>query len=80
MFPHGCHLLPDSISEAMDFDETKTRRPDPRRERGDLRGREGQPSFWHALGTITLSACSPPLRKLAACQREVSQQDPASDC
>jgi hypothetical protein len=28
VFPHGCHLLPDSIAEAMDYDEkTKTRRP-----------------------------------------------------
>ena len=28
VFPHGCHLLPDSITEAMDYDEkTKTRRP-----------------------------------------------------
>jgi hypothetical protein len=28
VFPHGCHLLPDSISEAMDYDEkSKTRRP-----------------------------------------------------
>jgi hypothetical protein len=28
VFPHGCHLLPDSIAEAIDYDEkTKTRRP-----------------------------------------------------
>jgi hypothetical protein len=28
VFPAGCHLLPDSIAEAMDYDEkTKTRRP-----------------------------------------------------
>ena len=28
VFPSGCHLLPDSIAEAMDYDEkTKTRRP-----------------------------------------------------
>jgi hypothetical protein len=28
VFPHGCHLLPESIAEAMDYDEaTKTRRP-----------------------------------------------------
>jgi hypothetical protein len=28
VFPNGCHLLPDSIAEAMDYDEkTKTRRP-----------------------------------------------------
>jgi hypothetical protein len=28
VFPHGCHLLPDSITEAMDYDEkTKQRRP-----------------------------------------------------
>jgi len=28
VFPFGCHLLPDSIAEAMDYDEkTKTRRP-----------------------------------------------------
>jgi hypothetical protein len=28
VFSHGCHLLPDSITEAMDYDEkTKTRRP-----------------------------------------------------
>ena len=28
VFPHGAHLLPDSIAEAMDYDErTKTRRP-----------------------------------------------------
>jgi hypothetical protein len=28
VFPHGCHLLPDSIAEAVDYDEkTKTRRP-----------------------------------------------------
>jgi hypothetical protein len=27
-FPYGCHLLPESIAEAMDYDEkTKTRRP-----------------------------------------------------
>lgn len=27
-FPYGCHLLPDSIAEAMEYDEqTKTRRP-----------------------------------------------------
>ncbi len=28
VFPHGCHLMPDSISEAQDYDEqTRTRRP-----------------------------------------------------
>jgi hypothetical protein len=28
VFPHGCHLMPDSISEAQDYDEnTKTRSP-----------------------------------------------------
>jgi hypothetical protein len=28
VFPYGCHLLPDSIAEAMDYDErTKQRRP-----------------------------------------------------
>jgi hypothetical protein len=28
VFPHGCHLLPDSITEAVDYDvATKTRRP-----------------------------------------------------
>jgi hypothetical protein len=28
VFPGGCHLLPDSITEAIDYDEkTKTRRP-----------------------------------------------------
>ena len=21
VFPHGCHLVPDSITEAMDYDE-----------------------------------------------------------
>jgi hypothetical protein len=27
-FPHGCHLVPDSITEAMDYDEkTKARTP-----------------------------------------------------
>lgn len=28
VFPHGCHLVPDSITEAMDWDE-KTRRRTP---------------------------------------------------
>src|ERR1022692_187834 len=28
VFPHGCHLLPDSITEAMDYDE-KTKRRTP---------------------------------------------------
>jgi hypothetical protein len=28
VFPHGCHLVPDSISEAIDYDEeTKRRSP-----------------------------------------------------
>lgn len=28
VFPHGCHLVPDSISEAMDYDaETRRRSP-----------------------------------------------------
>ncbi len=28
VFPHGCHLMPDSITEAQDYDEqTRTRRP-----------------------------------------------------
>src|SRR5438046_2184469 len=28
VFPHGCHLMPDSITEAQDYDEkTKTRSP-----------------------------------------------------
>jgi hypothetical protein len=28
VFPHGCHLMPESISEAQDYDEnTKTRSP-----------------------------------------------------
>jgi hypothetical protein len=28
VFPHGCHLMPDSIAEAIDYDEkTKTRSP-----------------------------------------------------
>ena len=28
VFPHGCHLMPDSITEAQDYDEkTKTRTP-----------------------------------------------------
>ena len=28
VFPHGCHLVPDSISEAQDYDErTKRRTP-----------------------------------------------------
>jgi hypothetical protein len=28
VFPFGCHLLPDSIAEAVEYDErTKTRRP-----------------------------------------------------
>jgi hypothetical protein len=28
VFPHGCHLMPDSISEAIDYDEeTKRRSP-----------------------------------------------------
>ena len=28
VFPNGCHLMPESISEAQDYDErTKTRRP-----------------------------------------------------
>ena len=28
MFPHGCHLMPDSITEAQDYDEkTRTRTP-----------------------------------------------------
>ena len=28
VFPHGCHLMPDSIAEAQDYDEkTKTRSP-----------------------------------------------------
>jgi hypothetical protein len=26
MFPHGCHLVPDSISEAIDYDEVTKRR------------------------------------------------------
>jgi hypothetical protein len=28
VFPHGCHLMPDSISEAQDYDE-KTKRRTP---------------------------------------------------
>ena len=28
VFPHGCHLMPDSITEAQDYDEkTRTRSP-----------------------------------------------------
>jgi hypothetical protein len=28
VFPHGCHLMPDSITEAQDYDEkTRTRTP-----------------------------------------------------
>jgi hypothetical protein len=28
VFPHGCHLMPESISEAQDYDEkTRTRTP-----------------------------------------------------
>jgi hypothetical protein len=28
IFPHGCHLMPDSITEAIDYDEqTRTRTP-----------------------------------------------------
>ncbi len=28
VFPHGCHLMPESITEAQDYDEqTRTRRP-----------------------------------------------------
>jgi hypothetical protein len=28
VFPHGCHLMPDSIAEAQDYDEkTRTRSP-----------------------------------------------------
>ena len=28
VFPHGCHLMPDSITEAIDYDEqTRTRTP-----------------------------------------------------
>ena len=28
VFPHGCHLMPESINEAQDYDEqTRTRRP-----------------------------------------------------
>ena len=28
VFPHGCHLMPESISEALDYDErTRTRSP-----------------------------------------------------
>jgi hypothetical protein len=35
VFPDGCHLVPDSISEAIDYDqETKAALPGPRQAHG----------------------------------------------
>ena len=45
VFPHGCHLVPDSIAEAMDYDE-KTKRPHPRDRQGDRTGGCSSAGWW----------------------------------
>ena len=39
VFPHGCHLVPDSISEAIDYDE-ETKRRSPASDKLSGRSRE----------------------------------------
>ena len=52
VFPHGCHLMPDSITEAQDYDEkTKTRSPATDKLTGKSSGTEQGAGSGQTYGT-----------------------------